>query len=282
MATQEKEIVQAQVKALDGASIHYRKAAPKKTTAVLIILHGYAEHGGRYEELMTVMAQQGVATYVPDHRGHGESAQLLGYVSDLDLIISDVLLFRAMAKADHAGKPVFIMGHSMGGMLALLHGQRYPADLAGLICCGSGILVPPNIPEFMVKFSVLLGRIFPKLPLQPFFDEKKLSRLPEIQAEVLADPLFYRGWIRARTGAQILYGMKTTVAGLSQMKLPMLILHGGSDQVVPPAASELIASKVTTDDLTHKVFPDSLHEVFHEPERTEAMALVSDWLAARL
>jgi alpha-beta hydrolase superfamily lysophospholipase len=232
--------------------------------------------------MMRFMAEKGFATYTPDQRGHGQSAELLGYIKDLDAIVSDILLFRSMAEKEHQGKPVFLLGHSMGGMLSLIHAQRYPSDLAGLVCCGSGILVPPNIPAFMVKLSMFLGRVLPKLAVQPFFDPKKLSRLQAVRDSVCADPLFYRGKIRARTGSELLYGMKTSVAGLKDLVLPLLVLHGGSDQVVPPRASEVVMEKASSEDKTHKVFDEALHEVFNEPEGEEAMELVATWISDRI
>jgi acylglycerol lipase len=272
---------QGHVKALDGTSIFYRSLAPKKTSAVAILLHGYAEHGGRYQEMMTALAGHGIATYTPDHRGHGQTADLLGYIDDLDAMVSDVILLRTLAEKEHADTPIFVLGHSMGGMLTLVHAHRYPSNLAGFIVCGAGILVPSNIPAFMVKLSIVLGRILPKLPVQPFFEPLKLSRRKEVQEAVKVDPLFYRGKIRARTGSEILYGMKAARAGLPELQLPALILQGGKDAVIEPHVSQYIMDKMTGPDTTFHLFEEAMHEVFQEPERFEAFDLVAKWINAR-
>ena len=115
MAKAQPSFVREHVKALDGTSLSFRSLSPKKTKAVAILLHGYAEHGGRYEDMMTALAARGIASYAPDHRGHGQTADVLGYVDDLDAIISDVLLLRTRAEKEHPKSPVFVLGHSMGG-----------------------------------------------------------------------------------------------------------------------------------------------------------------------
>ena len=278
MSKAQPSFVREHVKALDGTSVFYRALSPKKTTAVAILLHGYAEHGGRYEEMMSALAARGIATYAPDHRGHGQTADVLGYVDDLDAIVSDVLLLRSLAEKEHANKPVFVLGHSMGGMLTLIHAHRYPANLAGIIVCGAGILVPANIPPVMVKLSIFLGRVLPKLPVQPFFEPQKLSRRPEVREAVKVDPLFYRGKIRARTGSEILYGMKSARAALPELTLPALVLQGGKDAVIEPRVSDYIMEKLASTAKTFHIFPEALHEVFQEPEREEAFELVAQWI----
>ena len=281
MAEAQTSFVRDSVKALDGTSISFRSLSPKKTTAVAIILHGYAEHGGRYEEMMKALAAQGIATYAPDHRGHGQTAEILGYVDDLDAIIGDVLLLRTLAEKEHPNCPVFVLGHSMGGMLTLIHAQRYPANLAGIIVCGAGILVPANIPKVMVKLSMFLGRVLPKLPVQPFFEPDKLSRRPEVVEAVKVDPLFYRGKIRARTGSEILYGMKSARSALPELTLPALVLQGGQDRVIEPKASTTIMERIASSDKTYEEYAEARHELFHEPERHEAIALVAQWINDR-
>ena len=163
-------------------------------------------------------------------------------------------------------------------MLTLVHAHRYPANLAGIVVCGAGILVPANIPKVMVKLSMFLGRVLPTLPIQPFFEPNKLSRRPEVVEAVKVDPHFYRGKIRARTGAQILYGMHSARAALPELTLPTLVLQGGQDTVIEPKASEYIMEKLASSDKTYRVFTDALHEVFHEPERDEAIDLVATWI----
>ena len=105
MAKAKPTFIRDHVKALDGKTIAFRSLAPKKTTAVAILLHGYAEHGGRYEEMMRALSARGIASYAPDHRGHGQTADMLGYVDDLDAIISDVLLLRSLAEEKHPNMP---------------------------------------------------------------------------------------------------------------------------------------------------------------------------------
>jgi len=269
--------------ASDGEKLFYHYVAPEgEPRAQVLVAHGYAEHSGRYRHVLTALADAGFAALAPDHRGHGQSAKLLGFVPRVDRVVADLGELRSFMRERFGSGPSFLLGHSMGALLSLLLLQRDPADTAGAVLIGSAILVPPNIPGFMVKIAKLLSKLTPRLAVQPFYDPQTLSRREEVQQESLTDPLFYRGKMRARTGAELHAAMLEVCAELNRVHVPLLVLHGGADTLVVLGASELVMSDASSEDKRLEVFEKARHEVLNEPERDEALAMITTWLGEHI
>ncbi len=271
--------------ASDGRQIYFRSIRPEEeddVRAVLLVIHGLSEHSGRYEHVMAHFAERGFACYAPDHRGHGRSARTLGDLESMDDVVGDVGVLHRKALAAHPGKPVCIFGHSMGGLISTLYVQRASDEVHALVVNGAAMDIPDDVPPLLIKVSSLLGKLVPRLGVQPFYEPQKLSRDAAVLAEVERDPLFYKGRLRARTGAQILKGIETAIAGLQKMELPLLVTHGSGDETVPPRASEVLFGGAASEDKTLHFFEGLFHEVHNEPERDEVLTLWSDWLLERL
>lgn len=265
--------------ASDGARLFYRSLEPGGEVAgSVVIAHGYAEHGGRYQRLMRALARAGYASLAPDHRGHGRTATTLGLVESFDALVRDLGGYVELAKTSHPGKPVFLLGHSMGGMATLLQVIRHAPAIHGAIVIAPGIEVPEDIPKLMIRIAKLLGRLTPKLAVQPFYDPTKLSTRPEVQRETMADPLFYRGRIRARTGDEIYRAMVDVNECLQRFEAPLLLLHGDDDELVRPRASETVLAKVGSSDKTRRTFPGARHEILNETCEDDVVATIVKWL----
>jgi len=270
------------MEANDGTRIHVTSVLPEDTRGVVIVLHGYAEHAGRFEETMQTLATQGFACYAPDHRGHGRTGPLAGFMPDVDTVLADVHQLREHATQTHPGCPVFVIGHSMGGLIAIRYLQKYGSEgIAGAIPVSSGVLVPPDIPEFMQSLSAFLGRLTPRLPVQAFFAPEKATRVPEEQARLHADPLIYKGWIRAGTGWALLRGMRTAMEEMGRITAPLLIIHGTGDIIVLPEASQRVHAEVSSEDNTLLEPPGVFHDLFHEPEGPAILGDIVEWMNAR-
>lgn len=271
------------MRATDGTNIFYRSLLPEGAPkAAAVISHGYAEHGGRYENLMKGLAAAGIASVTPDHRGHGKSAKVLGFIDSFDALVDDLALSRAAASELAPGKPVFMVSHSMGSMATLLYLSRHGADVPGAVVIGPAIEVPDDIPSFMISISKVLSKLTPKLGVQPFFDVTQLSARLDIQQSVLADPLFYRGKIRARTGAQLYDAMVATNQEIASIEVPMLLLHGGQDSIVKPRTSETVLAAIKSSDKTREVFENARHEILNEPCEEAVIARIAEWLEAHI
>ncbi len=269
--------------ASDGRSLFYRFQVPARPAGVVLLLHGYAEHSGRHQWAMARLAEAGLAVYAPDLRGHGRSARP-GALADLDSLeatIGDIEGLTAVARRVLPEVPLFALGFSMGGMLALLFALRHPESLAGVVTSGAAVEIPEYISPLLLRLSGLMNRLLPLLPVQTF-DFRQVSRDPEVIRAMELDPLYYKGKIRARTGYQQLLGIREVTSSLPRLRLPLLLLHGGEDRTIAPKTSEMIFNTATSPDKTLKIWPGLRHEILNEPEKQQVLAMILDWLRRHL
>ena len=267
----------------DGRSLFYRFRVPAGPAGVVLLLHGYAEHSGLYEWVMERLAETGLAVYAPDHRGFGRSARpgALADLESLEAAIEDIVCLIAVARRVLPEAPLFLLGHSMGGMMALLFALRRPGGLAGLVTTGAAVEIPEYISPLLLRVSGLLSRLLPRLPAQPF-DHKLVSRDPQVIQAMEEDPLYYKGKLRVRTGYQQLLGIREVSSGLSRLQLPMLLLHGEEDHTISSKASERIFQAASSPDKTLEIFPGLRHRILSEPEREQVLQMILDWLRRHL
>ncbi len=269
------------LEAEDGKEIFYRFLVPEEPAAAVIVLHGIAEHSGRYEHVINYLGSRGYAAFAPDHRGHGRSPGVAGDIRSLEKVLSDIRLLHRTVLQSIPGAPVFMLGYSMGGLLALLYAQQYQEELRGMILSAATARVPEFVSPFLVRISGIVARLFPLLPMQDF-DYTQICGDPEVIEKIEEDPLYYKGKIRARTGFELLEGMKKAEGGLAGLSLPVLVLHGGGDVTVEPEVSELIFQKIAGRDKTKKIFPGLKHEIMNEPQKQEILELIGDWIRKRI
>ena len=263
-----------------GAPIAFRSVIPESPRGAVLILHGIAEHSGRYLHVMERFAERGFACWAPDHRGHGETGGVMGDLGDRSLVIEDIRILTGRIRDEHPALPRFLLGHSMGGLLAVLSLIEFQEEFRGAILSGAALSLPEGLSPLLIAASGLIARILPLLPVQAL--PGVACRDPEVIARAEADPLVYHGKIRARTGYQLLCGLREAREGLPRISLPILILQGGDDSIVPPGAAELIAREVSSEDRTARILPGLYHEIMNEPEREEVIAMIGEWMEARL
>ncbi len=275
------EIEERYFHAKDGSSIFYRTAIPENAVACLILLHGYAEHSGRYLHVIDYFADRNIAVFAPDERGHGKTAKTLGYMESFDAVLEDIIMIHKQIKEKYPTRPIFLYGHSMGGLLALIYAEKKQSDLNGLILSGAALVLPDNIPPFLIKMAHFIAGVMPKLPVQEF-DTSGVSRDPEIIRKIEADPLCYKGKTRAGTGDEIIQGIKRALANLSGITIPLLVCHGGSDPIINPDSSRNIYNTAGSEDKTLKIFENLYHEIHNEPEKAEVLNFIGDWIEKRI
>jgi alpha-beta hydrolase superfamily lysophospholipase len=252
---------------------------PDDPKAVLFLVHGLAEHSGRYAHVAAFMVARGYAVYTMDLRGHGESPGLRGYIDRFTVYLDDLHGYLQTVKAAHPDRKVFIIGHSMGGVLSLNFTARYQSELAGMITSGAPLAAGEAVSPAVLALTKVLSTILPRLPVMAL-DAGTVSRDPAVREAYDNDPLNYRGKIRARLGAEIVALMDGARAGLRTITIPALAMHGGEDSLSDPASLPLIAEQIGSADLTHKLYDGLYHEIFNEPEQDEVLGDVADWLDA--
>jgi alpha-beta hydrolase superfamily lysophospholipase len=245
--------------------------------ARIVLVHGYAEHTGRYDYAGRSMASRGYAVHAFDLRGHGRSQGDRVLVRSFDAYLNDLDIFLAHMRAGDAPAPVFLLGHSMGGAIVALHAIERAPDIRGVVLSGPAIADRSGVAAWVMS---AIGRVLPRLPLLKL-DATAVSRDPEVVRRYDEDPLVYRGRVKAGLLTAMLDAGRRVVRAAPSIDAPLLIVHGHEDRLAPVAVSETLFGAVSSADQTLNVYDGLYHEVFNEPERDDVLADVIRWLDAR-
>ena len=266
----------------DGHQMFYRRLLPNRARGVCIILHGVGEHSGRYMHVLQALADVDLAVYAPDHRGHGMSGSHRGDLESMDRVLRDIRELQSAAALAHPGLTCFVLAHSMGAIIGQLYLLRHQDDLAGCVLSGSPTGVPDRISPIAVSLVHLIARVAPRLPVQKVAPIGMGSRDPEVVARSRVDPLCYNGPTMARTGLEMLSALEELDRRRSEITLPLLILHGGDDRIIPVDSATKVANSVSSHDVTRIIYPELFHEVFNEPEKEKVLKDTTDWIVRHL
>ncbi|HUS14511.1 MAG TPA: lysophospholipase, partial [Chloroflexia bacterium] len=248
--------------------------------AVVAVVHGVMEHSGRYTNVVDALVPRGYAVYALDLRGHGRSPGQRAFVNSFDEFRADVHAFLAMVRGHELGLPLFLLGHSMGGLIVLSYVLHENPALQGVIA--SGPALANNTSPVVRAVGQAVARVAPRLGLSMKKSAAPtLSRDLAVGAAYLADPLV-PDQITVRLGAEIFAGAAWTAAHAAEFRLPLLLLHGGADPLVPPEGSRRFFAAAGSADKTFHEYPGSLHEIFNETNRAEVLADVAGWLDQHL
>lgn len=264
-----------------GVEICYRQWQPEAgTRAVVLLVHGLAEHSGRYGELAVQMNTGGYAVCALDLPGHGKSAGEPGYIASFDHYVDAVLALRARLGQQYPGLPVFLLGHSMGGLVSALAVGQQQSQFAGLIVSAAAIQTPLPPPALQVFAVRLLSQLLPHVGVMQL-SPAELSRDPAVVQDYIDDPLNHAGKLSARLVAELFANMQHLQQQASGLTLPLLILHGGADAMTSVAGSRQLHQLAQSADKTLTVYDGLYHEIFNEPEGPEIVAGVVSWLRER-
>lgn len=250
--------------------VHYHRwSAPGRPATVLLLLHGLGEHGGQYAPLGEAAAAAGVETWAPDHAGHGRSDGERVLVESVDDLVADADTLLAAARATNPGVPVVVVGHSLGATVAALlvgeirAGADPAADVTGLVLAGSSLLPVAGAADGLA--AVIASGVDP-MDLRK--DPGELVRDPEQAQRVRDDPLVWAGGLRPQTlAALVAAGARThaVVVEGALDHLPVLVLHGGADDLAPVAGAVELAERLPRARIV--VFDEDRHNVLHELDR---------------
>jgi alpha-beta hydrolase superfamily lysophospholipase len=268
--------IEGSAEAADGTPLHLRRwSAPGKPWATMLIVHGISEHSGRYDRAARIAARAGMDVHAFDLRGHGKSGGPRMYVDDWGEFLDD--LEERTAAVREPGRPFVLFGHSMGSLICLtylLDGHPAP-DLVVL----SAAPLAAAVPVWQRAAAPILSRLLPRLVIANPIDGGQLSRDPAVGEAYFADPLV-QPRSTARLGAELFRAMKCSrdnLDRLCQSGIPILVIHGGDDTLVPTRVSEPLAR---IPGVERRVLPGLRHETLNEPEGPEVMAEIVEWLRA--
>jgi len=249
--------------------------------AVLLVVHGLAEHSGRYMNLVNHFVSSGYAVYGLDHPGHGKSGGSRVYAKRFEELTQTLKIYAEMVRKWQPDKPVFLVGHSMGGLISAVYLLDHQAELTGAVLSGASVKVPHTISTATILIGKLLSALIPKFGLIGL-DAAGVSRDPSVVQAYVSDPLVHTGKTTARLAAELLKAMQRVNAEAAGIRLPVLLVHGGADRLVEPDSSQILYNTISSADKTIRIYDGLYHEVFNEPEHDQVLRDVETWIEAHL
>jgi len=260
---------------------------PPEPVRSMVILHGYAEHAGRYDEMAMHFAGHGFAVHAYDQAGHGRSPGPRGHVDRFDRLIEECARFVERVRGDHPGLPVTLVGHSMGGLVVAATAAFHHPDIDQIVLSGALLEIDAGAGGIRRTLSLgaarILSNLAPRVALSTGLDTQGLSRDPEVIRRYEQDP-----YVKDRMSVRFAAGLASMVGAVrdaaDRVDRPVLILHGGADPISPPSGSRdfhaglrpEIAAESALD-----IYPELRHEIFQEPERRLVWQDMLDWIAKR-
>ncbi len=267
---------ESQVEGTLGHALFRRSWLHPEPRRALLLLHGYAEHSGRYEHVGAWFAARGCAVHAYDQQGHGRSGGPRGHVGRFDDFLDDVDRVLGIVGEEHPGLPRFVVGHSMGGLIAAAHARERHPDVAGVALSGPLLAVSESMPRWRIAVARALRRVRPRLSLASGLDANGLSRDPAVVEAYLADPLVFRT-LTVSLAAEMMDAVTRTAAGAADVKVPMLLLHGEDDPLCNVEGSRAFYDALTVPKEL-RTYPGLRHEIFNEPEREQVFGDLWSWL----
>jgi alpha-beta hydrolase superfamily lysophospholipase len=265
----------------DGLVLHEHRWLPERDAkGVLVMLHGFLEHAGRYAEAAAELNRHGYAVYAMDLRGHGKSEGERVFIESFSQYLGDIEVLLRRVRAREPEKPVFLFGHSMGGTIFAMLAATRPPDARGVVLSAPAVLVGGGVFPVLRHLAGLVSRVFPRLRVVRM-GLRYVSRDPEVVAEIQRDPLVFHGRFPVRTGAEVLSAARLVQDVIPAMALPLLILHGTGDRVTDPEGSRRLHARASSSDKTLNLYEGLYHDLLHEPEKERVMADLVEWLDAR-
>lgn len=263
-------------------SFYYTVSEPiGKVRGCVVIIHGYAEHGGRYERISEVLSDTGFKVYTPDLPGHGKSSGKKGLVINTDKIAESVRNFIRLIKKENSSLKIFLFGHSMGGALSLIYSAKFGSDIAGVITSGAAVHPLPYPPFIIRKIISFISLYFPSLKTLPLGTEK-VSSITEVIENYKNDPLNYNGRVMAKTASE-LFRLRKTVEKLSvKITEPILLLHGKDDKLASPSGSKAVYNLVSSKDKNIISYENCRHEILNDVKGNDVIEDIKSWLLERV
>lgn len=274
-----------------------------EATAVVAIVHGYGEHSGRYDDVVDKLLPLGFAMHGYDLRGHGRSGGVRGHVDRFARYLSDTRAYLQAVAAEHPEAPLFLLGHSFGGLIAALFAEEArggpgapggaAADAARDRGEGRDVVAPAGIvlsapflalgtPVSGAKLAGarLLARLVPQRDVGNTLSPADLSHDAAVVAAYQSDPLNHHA-ATARWAVETLAAQRRALEAAPRLRLPLLVMWGEADRIAAPGASRAFGERAGSADKTLLAYPGLYHEIFHELGKEGPLADLAAWLRAR-
>jgi alpha-beta hydrolase superfamily lysophospholipase len=245
-----------------AGELHVRTWEHEDPRRIVVLVHGYGEHIGRYEHVAAAFGRDGAAVYGMDHAGHGRSAGQRAVVAGFDAVAEDVHAVVELARSEHPGLPVVMVAHSLGGLIGTRYAELHPGELAGLVLSAPLIGASP-LPAALVGMEEM-----PEIPIDP----SVLSRDDAVGEAYLADPLVWHGGFQRPMLAAMAGGLLDVALDAERVTGPVLWQHGADDQLVPIEGSRRGVALLRNADVEARAYEGARHEIFNETNQDDVLA----------
>jgi alpha-beta hydrolase superfamily lysophospholipase len=265
-----------------GLRLYYQAWLPTgdRRRAVLVNLHGLGDHSGLYPNLGSHFSARGMPVYAYDMRGNGRSPGQRAYLRGWHEYRGDLHAFLARVREWEGELPLFLLGNSLGALVVLEYALHHPRGLAGMIAAA-----PPlgelGVPRVLMALGRVFSRVLPRFSLRVGMDLSGLARDPAVLEAVLADPLFHRRGT-ARLSTEVTAAIARVQEGAPNLSVPLLILHGSDDRMVPPDGSRRFFARVRYPDREFREYPGAYHGLFADFNHGEVLSDLERWIEAHV
>ena len=259
--------------------------APKEhgePKAVLTVIHGYGEHSGRYLNPVNYFVPRGFALYAYDLRGHGKSPGPRGHINRFDEYLSDTGAFLRFVRQLNPGRKLFLLGHSLGGLIVSAYVENYPtSDLSGLIMSSAFLGFKTQVPAVKAAVGRVMSSLMPAMTMKNDLSAALLSHDPAVVAAYDTDPLNHHVGT-ARFLTEVTTAQARTLERAGEVKLPLLVMYAGDDQIADPECSRVFFERAASADKTTRRYDGYYHEIFNETNKEVVFKDLESWLAGRV
>lgn len=273
--------IEETITAGDGLRLYLRRHEEVGARGEVVIVHGFGEHSGRYGGLTEHLLANGFAVTAYDQRGHGLSDGLPGHVEDFDDYEDDLDKIITLTRSRAAGRPMFIIGHSMGGLVALRYLAHKSANITGAIISAPLIAVAIPVPAHKLLIARIGARLAPRLRLSNEINPADLSRDPEVGRAYAADPHVNRK-VSTKWFAEAVRAMAEVKDLASTIRTPIFVMHGTKDKLASVEATKALFERIGSRDKELAIYEGYYHELFNEPEKQELFERATLWLTQRV
>ncbi|GMW01379.1 MAG: lysophospholipase [Candidatus Hydrogenedentota bacterium] len=262
----------------DGLELYHRSWSPQgQATAAVIIVHGYGHHSGSFDETGRRLAAEGFAVLAYDQRGFGKAGGTRGNIVSFDTTLRDLDAFFAYSADVIGDLPLFLMGHSLGGLIGANYAITRQPIVNGLVFSSALLKLPDRVSPTLLKLSAVISTLLPFLPVERI-DVTAISRDPSVIDRALNDPLCHYGPVNARTGDQIARAIRHAQEHFPLINAPIIAFHGTADRLTDPEGSRTLVAKAVVEDKTLLEFDGGYHELFNDLERESFFKAIIAWL----
>jgi alpha-beta hydrolase superfamily lysophospholipase len=270
--------IQSTIAGPAGMQLFMQAWLPATPKAVLALAHGLGEHSGRYHNLIGELNQRNYAVYACDHFGHGQSPGQRASIDSWEDYRIGIRSLLAHTSASHPDMPLFLLGHSLGGLIVLEYTLHETPQLQGLVVSAPA-LSTAGISPLVRLASRILSRIAPTFALKTGIDARAISRDAAVQAAYLADPL-NSSVGTPRLATETFAAIARVFEQAGKLQIPLLIVHGEADTIVPAESSARFYAAAGSADKRRLSYPNVVHEPHNDLGWQQPVGDIADWLDA--